>query len=156
MHTHMVFVLKKLQETWLLKQREGRSSVLSLFWVRECKEIHSLSLSPSLWWSSLLELAGNFTVQWFSNGNALTTKLKFFHRKILIFLQRKILWEKFEPSVSFLVTFTQARIFKNQYETLYYVTVSGTWMSSVRTKHLWNLADQFTLNFFTVIVSVGL
>lgn len=32
MHTHMVFVLKKQQETWVLKQREGRRSVFSVAW----------------------------------------------------------------------------------------------------------------------------
>lgn len=147
MLTHMGFVLKKKQGTWLLKQREGRNSVLSLCWMRECKEMHSLSLSPSLWWPSLLELAGSFTAQLFSNGNALATKLKFSTGRFWFCCKRKILWEKFQPSVSFWLTSTQARIFKNWYETFYYNTIRGTWTFSVRNKKSLKFSKPVYSNF---------
>lgn len=133
---------------------KGREKLNSLCWVRECKEIHSLSLS--LWWPSLLESAGSFTAQLFYNGNALATKLKFSTGRFWICYKRKILWEKFQPSVSFWLTSTQAMIFKNWYETFYYITIRGTWTFSVRNKISLKFSKPVYSNFFAVILSVAL
>lgn len=64
---------------WENKGNGEAQFFLSFGWESVMKS--TLSLPPSLSWPSLLDLAGSFTAHLFSNGNALTTNLKFSTRR---------------------------------------------------------------------------
>lgn len=152
MLTHMGFVLKKKQGTWLLKQREGRSSFLSVEW--ESAKKSTPSPSPPLcdghhYWSWL----GVSQLSYFIMGMHLLQNWNFPQEDFEFAVREKSYEKNFSQVFHF--GWLQLKPWFLKIDMKLFITslLEEPGHFQLGIKYLWNLANQFTLIFLQSFIS---